>query len=795
MNVLFQLIALTGILYQVYLQTTDYLKYNVFSLASFRQGDIRLPAITFCISFWYSELEPVINAHPVGEAENLLPPWKNSILDCAITLPNDSVVSCHEVSILHRYFNSMFECFSLFESDWTLVSEEQLTYKEPTLKRPLFKVELSSPYNFSNHWGLSVRPHDIPLAMFTVSESKMWIEPTINDEFTASFRMTKRIELPAPYPSQCRNYSKTQWIDLDNAIQNCWLEKLKYNGTHYWPKWTMYDVTYNYSQDYESRFFASQEVDSKAFPPVSVECYNKFQAAECEKHYVTLTGVKYKRKNKPLRETTITFTVARMPNTILTIELTPRNHLLGLINECGNILSLWVGLGMFLTLNSLTDTHIRSKNCSRKKPKLSMFEVAILVSNPLYRKRTKKLSVKEINFTCTKRPFESKQIKCILFIINSSMLFMAFTFVVDIVKLYFENPFYVLIMSTVPKETQLSRLSLCFDLFVEREKLSQEEQEKYQNVSDQELIQMFTVNELIKLTVDWADLYAPEGSTFLSSETNQREKIHDYFKFTKTVTGRYTCFSSFGQEQYLKGTIKPYVNAVLFNSKSIELSLNVSAIDKWAQLLRIYYHFIDAFDEDQTAPNRVAQFFYSKKHLYINAFLLRPSRIKIVLNQNHIMNRCTNYSKIFGLSSRLEAIDNCTVTQFVKRFARWPAGYRATESELKFSLPEQHDLVLETRKECEEKLTRPDCDRVYQFLELESEFFHPNYTTIAIYPAKKIVLEYHQKVKYDIIDLIGYIGGTLGWWMGISMVDLFQMLWSARRKFCFAASGQLIVNG
>ena len=546
---LFNLIGFIGISYQAAEIIDGYFNYAVYSQIKIITPEMRLPAITFCMAFWYSELEPVINAHPVGEADDLLPPWKESILDCTIRLPNDTTVSCDKVTIIHRYINSMLECFSLFESNWTLVSDKELTYNQQLLEGPLLKVELTSPYNFSNHWGLSVRSYKNPLSIFRVSESKMWNEPALNDQFWASYSITRRIELPAPYPTKCWNYKKTQWNDLNNAIQNCWIEKLKYNGTYYWPRWAMYDMNLNYSQDYKSRKFASSEVDSKAFGPVSVDCYNKFQATDCQRDFINLTPVKYKRKSKPIKETTIVFHITNVPESIIMSGLVPRMDLIDLINSIGNILSLWIGLAMFMSISSLVSCCTKS---SKPKFKCPLKERAVQV-NPLYMMNSKRVTFEKLTQVNEKTLHRLSQF------FNSSFhlgcLLVTLCLVVDIITLYFENPFYTLILLTIPKTTQLSRLTLCFDLVIDRDKLSSFEQEKFKNASDYELSGKLSIDRLLKDSIDWEKMYVPEKSEYLSSVTSHYEKIHEYFSFTKSITGHYALLHLL----WSKGTLQLHV--------------------------------------------------------------------------------------------------------------------------------------------------------------------------------------------------------------------------------------------
>lgn len=774
MDQLIKLITIVGCVYQIYCQTTAFMMYPVSSMVNYEHKDIRLPAVTFCIAFWYSKYEKLVQSKPIGDAFKLLPRTEEYIVDCSVTLPNYSVVSCSSISKVHKYLNAYMECFSFFESNLTLVSDSELTYKEPLLNTWLFKVQLKSPYNYSNHWALVVRPHDVPLSVLRSTESRLWIEPMINKMVTTQFQILHRHELPHPYPSNCFSYKRTRWRDLDNAVQNCWLEKLEYNGTHYWPRFTLYDCNIQHPPSENSRRFSTPEVETRAFPFANEYCFNKLIRPECNRNFFILDESNSANTNLSLMDENITFVVNNLPKFVELTELVPKSQLSDFINDVGNIISMWIGISLYLSSVSSLEYVINNQ-----EELMDMFKCNLLrpVINSVQSKYTRKMTVASIAaakiFARRHSHTHVKYLGLINWLIKMISLVITLYFVADIIMIYFENPFYTLIMSKISKETRLAHLTVCLKMSIDRKKINLAEQ----NLTDEDLISKLTVDELIKLTIDWDTIYIPSKSKFLSSVTLATERVDKYYNFSKSVNAHQICYSSFGPEHYIsKDEIKPYVTSLMLCAKNIDIKLNVSKLEKFEiDEMDVYYHYFDVFDQNPSARNRITIPINDRKELYINSYIILPSQVKINLFPDHILSTCRDYKALYGISSRLGMIENCTVSKFVTKFSRWPVGYRVSNSTLKFSGEEHQDDLDTIRHWCESKFRFDECSTVHQQVSIIDKFYHPNYTSIIVYPPKKFILEYYQKLKYSVFDILGFMGGTINSWIGIAVIDVLNL--------------------
>lgn len=726
----FYFISVIGIVYQVFRQSSVYFEYPVYSVLDHFHRSIRLPAITFCVSYWYSEVQQQLEEKTVMQARQLFPSFSDIVVNCSVVLPNGSITSCLSVSKVNRYMNANMACHSLFEEQSTFLTDEELTYHQPLDTDFLFDVLLQSPINFSNHWGLSVRPHDSPLTIFRSTESKIWIEPLVDSLTAAALSVSRRIELPDPYMSRCFDYSQTPWKDLDNTLQRCWIEKFNQNAPTLWPKWALYDFNGHYSIDLNKVHFAHGSTSAALFPDINEYCFNKYLRAECVKETFFLRSVLFHKNTQPLRDNNYTLRVVDVPQTYDTITLQPRILFSSLINDIGNIMSMWIGVAAYFSSIHLVDHIIR-------------------INQP----------IKVINIppgTQKTTPHTVKSIKYANFIIQFVFLLITFYFIQEIILIYFENPFFILLLSTVPSYTQLSHLTICFNISLNGD---------------------LTINQLLDTTLDWDKLFIPSESTFVSSETRRYEKIINYWNFTKSLDGDDVCVTSFGSENYINGTqVPPYLQSLMLTAKTIDVKLNVSSLFSFSTI-KIFYHRHPRYEESVSAQNQIIIPINKDNRLHVNSYLLAPSMTKIELYPDHIRSDCFDYKETFNVSCRLEAVQKCTVDTFVSRYNLWPLGYRTESSELKFDVSHKHSVALrQIRDECEKHFPRLDCVTELATLTVAGNFIHPNYTSLIIYPMRKFLPLFQQQIKYTVVDIIGFIGGTLNSWMGLTAIDIFKSI-------------------
>ena len=138
------------IIYQVFCQTTQYLRYSSHSEISIVPVITRLPAVSICASFWWGKIEKYYESLTVYQASLLMPSPEQVIASCNLTLPNGTVVDCFSITKPHRYLNHKMMCTSLFEKGRTYLPDDELVYSE----RYKLADEENSPLLRINYTGM-----------------------------------------------------------------------------------------------------------------------------------------------------------------------------------------------------------------------------------------------------------------------------------------------------------------------------------------------------------------------------------------------------------------------------------------------------------------------------------------------------------------------------------------------------------------------------------------------------------------------------------------------------------------
>ena len=784
-------LAAIGIFYQIFSQTYDYFCYPTYSTVERSHVNTRLPAISLCAAFWQGSKEKYYASLPVHQASLLMPSYNEVINFCDLTLPNGSIVDCESISKPHKYMNNKMLCFSLFEQERTFLPDDQLMYsQEVRLKNlitsPLLRVKFKTPWNDSNHYTMTIRSPKKPIRLLRSTESKVWMEPRVNEQVNLNYKITRRTELLPPYGS-CRNYPKP--FDSEQMMLNCWFDKYTdTNGTHYWPHWIFFDFEKNYTQEEKSRSWPSQSVNNEQFPAVNEECSKKTSCIDCDRNYIVLFKTATFQSSSPGKY--LITEIPWVPATQLTITNFPKKDLLEYFNEVGGILSMWIGFSVYVSCTHLTSFTFRCL--------ISFTQRSSAPLNPLRRnKRHNHLPATFVSSQLETQVRPRTRLREINDLVIKLLCWMAtLYFVVEIIMIYFEKPFDTSIIAKTPTRLEMLKVSVCFDMNINPEKVKRLYPHLYESVPRERWVDVFTIDQLFRTTTEWSEVYDP-SSTYLSPD-NVYTRIDQHFNFTKSITGRLTCFTTFGQREYkLRGPIKKHFRAAISYATNMVLSLNTSQLHKLNQS-RISVHFHDdgSVMEDIASPDLFTIIANKDPRLYPDNFIVRVYRTMRKLYPDHMMSTCWNYEKKFGVD-RGSLFDRCISKNFISKYRVWPSGYQVRQStqrdqEFKikgihigdlnisnYSMQEKFKLI---RDECNRILHPPECETLYVKVQVEDEYYHnPGLTTIVLYPPGKQFLVYEQQATYTVIDLFGYIGGTINAWIGLSFLDvdsLFLALYS-----------------
>lgn len=763
---LITIIAFIGISWQMFDETRKFFSYPIFSRIWIEPEVTRLPVITFCISEWYSGVRSKINKLPIGKVSQFIPKLNETLIECHLTLPNGTVVKCLSISKIHRYMNYQLYCYSMFEKDYSLLPDEELIYEkssrmENNQMTPLIKLILKSPFKTANHWAMNIEDIRQPFTLLRGTESKVWFEPELNEHVKVSYDVVQRYELPAPYPGDCIDYG--EGYNSMYLVTQCWLQNhyVTPNKTHVWPAWTLYDINGNYSIDKNNYSYVRSESSRKYFYQVNKKCLKKFPKIECNRKYYISNTISSRRTVNFSQHSHFTAEIPWIPPSKLIIESIPKLDLISFISELGGIFSMWIGFSLFGSLNNITFM----KHSKPKRGKI----VDYFLHKTLMKRPRKKENKKKI-------------VKLISQFINIICFAVTIYLVISIILIYFERPFQVILYSYVPESISMSRLTMCFDLIIDPLKMKQFYPLIHQNVQPHNWRYHLTVGQLYNVTFDWYDVYVNK-SYFLSPDTSKQELIVNYFNFTRSFDGNQMCYSTFGLDEYKKpGKIMPHSRAQIIYAQLFHLHLNASQLIKRnLNNFALYIHRNYHIDNDLTASNRISINVDEKEERRIALYLIRLSTYTNSLYSSHFKSTCWDYKEKFGIESRKMAIDLCVEENFREKYRLCPTGYRVSKPvKLKFS-SELYSKKLKTIEEsCRRKYFRKDCKSLYQTVETVSKSRaghhgkdrEPSDLHIALYPPSNHFYEYVQQLIFSVVDILGYTGGTINTWIGISFLDI-----------------------
>lgn len=799
-NRLVNVLAAIGIFYQIFSQTLGYFSYNYYSLVTRSDVNTRLPAITVCASFWQGSYEDYITSLPVHQASLLMPSYDQVINYCHLTLPNGTVVNCSSITKPHKYMNNKMLCFTLFEQSRTSLPDDQLMYSQEgrlknSISTPLFRVKFNTPWNDSNHYSITIRSPTRPIRLLRSTESKVWVEPRVNEEVILNYRITRRTELAPPHGS-CRRYPEPN--DSEQTMLNCWFDKfVNASGVHYWPHWIFYDFEKNYTQEEKSRHWPSQAVNDREFPAVNEKCSKLSSNIDCDRSYINLYKIATFQSDHPGQY--IIVGIPWLPAIQLNIKNYPKKSFFQFLNEIGGILSMWIGFSVYASGIHLTTCAFRSllASSTRSTPSRTM----------RFANRRRRSTIKDASSDYFARFHQYSRLRglnnlAVRLICWATTLY----FVVEIIMIYFEIPFDTSIIVRTPNRLDLLKVSICLDMNIHPRKVKKFYPHLYESVPKDKWKDTFTIDQLFRTTTDWDEIYDP--SSFYLSPDNIYTKIHQDFNFTKSITGRLTCFTTFGQREYQhEGTIKKHFRTAIAFGTNVVLSLNTSKLLKLNQSrITVTFHQDDLLKEDLASPDLFTIIANKDARLYPDNFIVRITRTSRKLYPNHIRSTCWEYEKKFGYDRSI-LLDRCIFENFISKYRVWPSGYQVWRNstrdlqfvikginigELNISNYSMQEEFKSIQEKCNKILYRSECDTTFVRTRVEDEFYNdPGLTTIILFPPVKQFLVYEQQATYTVIDLIGYIGGTINAWIGLSFLDvdcLFLIFLNLIRCQCFQSN-------
>lgn len=774
---LIKTLAVVGILYQVLCQTESYLSYPFYSSIAIGPVHMRLPAIAFCASYWAGSLEKYYVSLPVYNASRLMPSYDETINYCHLTLPNATVVDCRSISKPHKYMNHLMICYSLFEKNRTHLPDEDLMYSpkaqmQNEIITPFLRMKFNSPWNDSDHWTITIREAHELISLIRSTEEKVYMQPQVNKQVILKFSVTRRVELPPPHGS-CKHYPPPS--NSDTSIIECWFQTYytdERRTKKFWPKWMFFDYEKNYTQE---EMFRKIPKNGSSFGAVNTACMKNNSPVDCERSYIILDKVATVKN--PLKGDSLTIEIPWLPETQLNITNHIATPLLEYFNQVGGILSMWVGFAIYpfyLQLESLGMKCIYS--VSRKKNSMRQSTNSSTV-NDLSRRDDK------VNSQLLRLNDLAMKLLCWL-----TTLY----FVVEIILIYFERPFHTQVIAEVPVTIDMLEVSICFNMIIHPEKMKKLFPQVYETISQEKWPEVLNIEQIFTVTTEWHQVYKPKSNYLVPDGTYKQ--IHRHFNFSKSITGKYTCFTTLGEQEYLASSPRPkYLRASIAFARQWLFTLNTGHLHQFnGSKIRFYFHKNGIVRDDPTGSNRFVIVGYKDARLYPNHYVIRMFRTVRRLFPDHLKSCCWNYKDKFGLEREI-LLNRCVIKNFIGKYNLWPAGYQVWQTSrlfddasmnlenvlhLRISNQSMHHNLNMIREKCNDIFYKPECEKLYLKVRLEGFSFAEeiNETVVAMYPPSKNFLIYEEQLKYTVIDILGYIGGTVNAWIGLSFLEFKVLL-------------------
>lgn len=757
---LIQLIAIMGIFYQVFFQTIDYLAYPSYTSIALAPVTTRLPAISLCASYWDTPEEDGLHEQPISNSTILMPSYGEVIDFCYLTLPNGSQVNCTLITKPHKYMSHCLLCFSFFEKARTFLPDDQLMYSPETkmdheITSPLLTAGLKNPWQGAEHSAITIRSYDTPIQLLRSSESKAWLEPKVDARVTIKYRITRRVELPPPH-GECRNYPAP--FDADSSMVECFTDTYhdeEDDTKLVWPWWVFFDYERNYTDEQLSR---NIPLDEAMFGEIARACMQANSRVDCDNSYILVQRMTIQRTNETSRPMIIE--IPWLPTSQLNITNHIKTPLAEYFNQVGSILSMWVGFAIFptyLQFIAVASRIIRAVTRSNAS--------SSLVSSPSRPGRLRRLNDLTLGLL--------------------SWISTVY-FVIEIALIYVERPFIICIIARVPMSVKILGLSLCLDMVINPDRVESLYPDVYRTVPPEKWRDVLSINQLFETTTEFYDLLNTKGSDYLTP-SGEFEQISKHFNLTKSITGHQTCFTTLRQQDYLlPEPLRELERASASFGENAVISLKTAQLRNH-NISRINVFFgNDGLARDyHTAANSVTIFAYPEDRLNANEFFLRTYRTSIELFADHIKSSCWHYEEKFGFKRDI-VFNKCVVKKFTSKYNLWPSGYQVWRSWLP-----GRDMLTDSVKmghfhlsnesmraeldriyaQCQHIVRKVECHQLFVKIGMEAESFADlRYTDIVLQPSSKQFIAYEQQLIYTLIDLAGYIGGTIGTWVGLSFL-------------------------
>ncbi|KAI1294970.1 hypothetical protein HDE_06079 [Halotydeus destructor] len=347
---------------------------------------------------------------------------------------------------------------------------------------------------------------------------------------------------------------------------------------------------------------------------------------------------------------------------------------------------------------------------------------------------------------------------------------------VTVVDSYMEYPFLKETLLFKPKQFKLPSISICKARKYRFEKLNSQALAEVFNSSDSRLTtnKQLSVRDMMKATLQSSDALDLERTFINHHVTLKKIPYNRYYKVIKSINYRYQCFTLFSSSQLINSTEPATYQAADFMMIMLG-KIYLHNLDGDTEF-SVTYHHGDTFTSDKSCPQAL---FLNYSTRIVNYYQLTYDILSASRYSGHRKSHCIHYATL-GFKSRSDALRDCVVKLYQKdNEGLWPQDvfYGSDRAGHVSGVKFGDKSYTSISSLCSKRLRFKDCSKhhlvpkVNWMVRLERPQ-DLNYTQLQLNVPYGVAIQFKEKLRYRFIELVSYLGGLIGVWLGISFLSV-----------------------